>query len=92
MGGWSDGSDGAGLQKMPKVTHVQMMVMMMMIGDVQTNEANYALYAQGCPCSVQSVRSCKTFGEHKIPSKVRRVFDNLRQMHGYCAYLQIKNC
>ena len=52
MGGWSDGSDGAGLQRMPKVAHVQMMVMMM-ISDVQTNEANYALDAQGCPCPVQ---------------------------------------
>ena len=50
MGGWSDGSDGAGLQRMPKVAHVLMMVMMMMIADVQTIEANYALDAQGCPC------------------------------------------
>ena len=52
MGGWSDGigSDGAGMQKMPKVAHVQMMVMMLMIGDVQANVANHALDAQGCPC------------------------------------------
>ena len=52
MGGWSDGSDGAGLQRMTKVAHVQMMVVMM-IGNVQTNEANYELDAKGCPCPVE---------------------------------------
>ena len=78
---------------MPKVAHVQMMVMMM-ISDVQTNEANYALDAQGCPVqsiSRQGVKTCETFGERKMPSKVfaRRVFAYLRQQRGYCAYLQI---
>ena len=44
MGGWSDGigSDGAGMQKMPKVAHVQMMVMMvmMMIGELVMESKN----------------------------------------------------
>ena len=66
MGGWSDGSDGVGLQRMPKVTHVQMMVMMM-IGNVQTNEANYELDAHVQSRSTQGVRSCKAFGERKMP-------------------------
>ena len=64
MGGWSDGSDGAGMQRMPKVAHVQMMVMMM-IGDVQTNEANYAKVAHVQSISRQDVKTCETFGERK---------------------------
>ena len=51
---------------MAKVAHVQMMVMMM-IGNVQTNEANYELDAHVQSRSTQGVRSCKAFGERKMP-------------------------
>ena len=64
MGGWSDGSDGAGLQRMTKVAHVQMMVIMV-IGDVQTNEANYAKIAHVHSISRQDVKTRETFGERK---------------------------